>query len=202
VETELGRAKAKRINLCGMLEAVTALYTSLEADLAGPEGAGHGGARPQLLFHPTANTDVTIEGVEGRLVQVFQNLVDNALSFSPPGGKVRIDLAVERGNASASIAASTAAFSASHWARITISDEGPGIPEGKLESIFDRFYSERPSHEAFGRHSGLGLSIARQIVEAHRGRLYAGNLRDASGNIQGACFTVDLPLAKEEEDEE
>ena len=63
---------------------------------------------------------------------------------------------------------------------ISVEDEGPGIPEGKLEHIFDRFYSERPQGEKFGQHSGLGLSISRQIVEALRGRIAAENRREAS----------------------
>ena len=64
---------------------------------------------------------------------------------------------------------------------ISVEDEGPGIPEGNLEQIFDRFYSERPTGERFGQHSGLGLSISRQIVEALRGRIAAENRRDAAG---------------------
>jgi len=74
-----------------------------------------------------------------------------------------------------------------------IEDEGPGIPDAKLESIFDRFYSERPSGERFGQHSGLGLSISRQIVEGLRGRISAENKRDAAGSITGARFIVRLP---------
>jgi len=76
--------------------------------------------------------------------------------------------------------------------KITVEDEGPGIPENKLESIFERFYSERPQHEAYGKHSGLGLSICRQIVVAHGGRIHAENLIDDHGNVAGACFTVIL----------
>ena len=78
---------------------------------------------------------------------------------------------------------------------MTIDDEGPGIPEGKLEAIFERFYSERPSGEKFGTHSGLGLSISKQIVEAHRGTITAQNRRDADGAVTGARFTVRLPMA-------
>ena len=78
---------------------------------------------------------------------------------------------------------------------ITVEDEGPGIPEARLEHIFDRFYTERPSGEMFGQHSGLGLSISRQIVEALRGRIAAENRRDVKGNTIGARFTVQLPKA-------
>jgi two-component system sensor histidine kinase ChvG len=78
---------------------------------------------------------------------------------------------------------------------VTVEDQGPGIPPAKLDAIFDRFYSERPSGEAFGTHSGLGLSIAKQIVETLGGRIYAENLTDAQGNVAGARFVVQLPLA-------
>ena len=78
---------------------------------------------------------------------------------------------------------------------VTIEDEGPGIPEEKLTAIFDRFYSERPAGEKFGTHSGLGLSISKQIVEAHRGRIWAENRRDAEGAVCGARFSIRLPAA-------
>jgi two-component system sensor histidine kinase ChvG len=78
---------------------------------------------------------------------------------------------------------------------VVVEDQGPGIPEQKLESIFERFYSERPSGERFGQHSGLGLSISRQIVEGLRGRISAENIRDASGAVTGARFMVLLPAA-------
>jgi two-component system sensor histidine kinase ChvG len=102
---------------------------------------------------------------------VVRNLVDNALSFSPAGGTVRIG-AGRRG----------------HDVQVFVEDEGPGIPPDKLDAVFDRFYSERPPSEAFGGHSGLGLSIARQIVEGHRGRLVAENRTQG-----GARFVVTLP---------
>jgi two-component system sensor histidine kinase ChvG len=78
---------------------------------------------------------------------------------------------------------------------VAIEDEGPGIPEQKLESIFERFYSERPSGERFGQHSGLGLSISKQIVEGLRGQITAENRRDAEGKVAGARFVVRLPAA-------
>jgi two-component system sensor histidine kinase ChvG len=76
---------------------------------------------------------------------------------------------------------------------IQVEDEGPGIPEDKLKAIFDRFYTERPQGEKFGTHSGLGLSISQQIVEAHNGTLTASNRRDSQGRVLGARFTIDLP---------
>jgi two-component system sensor histidine kinase ChvG len=80
-------------------------------------------------------------------------------------------------------------------AEISVEDEGPGIPDAKLEHIFDRFYSERPEGERFGQHSGLGLSISRQIVQALKGRISAENRRDRTGAIVGARFVVRLLLA-------
>ena len=74
---------------------------------------------------------------------------------------------------------------------IEVEDQGPGIPENKLEDIFGRFYTERPKEEAYGSHSGLGLSIAKQIIDAHGGNIYAENLA-SDGKIHGACFTVVL----------
>jgi len=125
-------------------------------------------------------TDLKVRGVKGRLAQVFQNLLDNALSFSPPDKPVL--------------------FSASRvgpFVQIVVEDSGPGIPENKREAIFDRFYTERPKAEKFGTHSGLGLSISKQIVEAHRGRIWAENRKDENGNIVGARFVVQIPATKE-----
>jgi two-component system sensor histidine kinase ChvG len=77
---------------------------------------------------------------------------------------------------------------------VAVEDSGPGIPEGKLAAIFDRFYSERPKGEKFGAHSGLGLSISKQIVEAHGGAIWAENRQNDAGRIEGARFVVRLPL--------
>ncbi|MCG8489982.1 MAG: ATP-binding protein, partial [Sneathiellales bacterium] len=73
-------------------------------------------------------------------------------------------------------------------------DEGPGLPEGAEDKVFKRFYSERPDSEEFGSHSGLGLAICRQVIEAHGGRISAENRINEEGDIEGAIFTVRLPL--------
>jgi two-component system sensor histidine kinase ChvG len=78
---------------------------------------------------------------------------------------------------------------------VTVDDEGPGVPEENLETIFERFYTERPAGAAFGAHSGLGLAIARQIITAHGGRIHAENRIGAGGAVAGARFTVTLPAA-------
>jgi two-component system sensor histidine kinase ChvG len=116
--------------------------------------------------------------VEGRIVQVFRNLIGNAVSFSPPRGVIRLVAREEP-----------------EMIEVAVEDSGPGIPPAKLESIFDRFYSERPHGERFGQHSGLGLSISRQIVEALRGRISAENRRGDDGSVIGARFVVRLPKA-------
>ncbi|MBU6498541.1 MAG: histidine kinase, partial [Rhodospirillales bacterium] len=121
---------------------------------------------------------LAVQAVEGRLVQVLRNLIGNALSFSPPGGRIALRAREVAG-----------------MVEISVEDEGPGIPDAKLEHIFERFYSERPQGEDFGRHSGLGLSISRQIVEALKGRIGAENRRDAAGRVIGARFVVSLPKA-------
>jgi two-component system sensor histidine kinase ChvG len=78
----------------------------------------------------------------------------------------------------------------------TIDDQGPGIPDDNLEAVFRRFYTSRPQSHGFGKNSGLGLSISRQIVEVHNGRIAAMNLRDADGTRTGARFTIELPLSR------
>jgi two-component system sensor histidine kinase ChvG len=78
---------------------------------------------------------------------------------------------------------------------VTVDDDGPGIPPENLETIFERFYTSRPKGKAFGGNSGLGLSIARQIVEAHGGTMRAENRQDAEGKVIGARFRIDLPEA-------
>src|ERR1700676_1792595 len=101
---------------------------------------------------------LVVPGIESRLSQIFLNVIANAVSFSPADGEIRIR-AIRDGRA----------------VLIAVEDQGPGIPPDKLTAIFDRFYSERPAGEKFGTHSGLGLSISKQIVEAHRGRIWAEN---------------------------
>ena len=105
------------------------------------------------------------------------DLIDNAISFSPPRGVIRVRL-----EAGADVV------------QVFVDDDGPGLPPGKIAAIFDRFYSERPPGEAFGLHSGLGLNIARRIVEAHGGSLDAENRAGAApDSVAGARFVVRLP---------
>ena len=78
---------------------------------------------------------------------------------------------------------------------LAVEDAGPGIPAGKLDNVFERFYSERPAGEKFGTHSGLGLSISKQIIEAHGGRIWAENRHDGAGQVVGARLVFRLPRA-------
>jgi two-component system sensor histidine kinase ChvG len=123
----------------------------------------------------TMGARLMVRGREGPLGQVVRNLIDNARSFSSPGGTVAVTLH-QTNDGPKTIA------------RITVEDSGPGIPADKLEKIFSRFYTDRPKGTAFGNNSGLGLSIVQQIVTTHRGKVSAEN-RDEGG----ARFVVDLP---------
>lgn len=116
--------------------------------------------------------------VEARIVQVLRNLIINARSFSPKAGTVRVRL--QRDGA---------------VVVVRVADDGPGVAPGKEEKIFERFYTERSNGESFGRHSGLGLSISRQIARAHGGELRATNRHDAAGAVIGAEFILTLPAA-------
>ena len=120
------------------------------------------------------NEKYNVKGSEERLVQVLRNVLDNALSFSEEKGTVKV--IINRGE---------------NLIAIHIDDTGPGIPEKKLETIFDRFYTERPA-EFYGQNSGLGLSISKQIIESHRGEIFAENMHDQNGNICGARFSIIL----------
>ncbi|MDI2112689.1 stimulus-sensing domain-containing protein [Commensalibacter nepenthis] len=120
--------------------------------------------------------NLKVLAVEDRLVQVLRNLIGNAVSFSPPNGQITLSVNALKDRV-----------------ELSVSDQGPGVPENKLNSIFERFYTERPEGENFGQHSGLGLSICRQIVVALKGTIQAQNIHDAEGRISGACFIISLP---------
>ena len=123
-----------------------------------------------------ANFQVSIH--TGRIIQILDNLLANAISFNPPDKEIEIELEIIGKN--------------KNKICFSIRDHGPGIPEANLDTIFKRFYTQRPNDEAFGHHSGLGLSIARQIAEAHDGDLYAGHAPE-----NGVIFFLELPLVKQ-----
>jgi two-component system sensor histidine kinase ChvG len=172
LDAELGRAETVPIDVVQMLAALVDFYAmgGTTDDESSPE------TKAKVVLVDVPENKLIVVGVEVRLVQVVQNLIANALSFSPPGGRVVL-----------------AARQDGPFVMITVDDGGPGIPENKLDAIFDRFYSERPKTEKFGIHSGLGLSISKQIIEAHHGKIRAENRKDEFGKIIGARFVVLLP---------
>ena len=169
IDTELARAQREPVDLRAMLTTL--------AEMQG--AASVMGERPEAIrVEIEGSGPFLVQGVEDRLAQVLQNLVNNARSFSPPGGAITLGLRREGGGAV-----------------VSVDDEGPGVPAGMEEAIFRRFYTFRPEGEAFGTHSGLGLSISRQIAEAHGGRLICVNRRDSAGGVLGASFRLELPVA-------
>lgn len=168
VDAELSRARAEPLAVVPLLSVLAEIHQTTRQPgqpVMGVASSGNSAERP-----------LTVMAVEDRLVQVLRNLIGNAISFSPPNGQILLS-AVPAGN----------------MVEIAVADEGPGIPQAKLDNIFDRFYSERPTSENFGQHSGLGLSISRQIVEALRGTISAENRIDADGKVTGARFVICLP---------
>lgn len=172
LDSELSRGELAALDIGGMLRVLVDMHNDTRK-----------GDEPSLLLHASSAANLGVTGMEDRLMQVFRNLIGNAISFSPPGGTIEIDVHREPQSAIGDAVC------------VMISDQGPGIPEGREEAIFTRFYSERPEGEKFGTHSGLGLSISRQIVEAHGGTLTAENLKLPGGAVGGARFTVCLPVA-------
>ena len=171
LDAELSRDQPKTFDMGRLLAEIVAVY----ADSRRPDAP-----QVQVVFQrPEMVEQILVTGREGPLSQVFRNLIDNARSFSPPGGTVRVSL-VRQGR----------------QAVVAVEDDGPGVPPDNLETIFERFYTSRPKGQAFGGHSGLGLSIARQIIQAHNGRIRAENRTDAEGKVIGARLSVSLPEAR------
>jgi len=171
LDAELAREDAELVNMDEMLRATVSLFNDIHRDDI-PEVV------IDIAYAPGAHP-YRVNGHDSRLHQVMVNLLENAISFSPPDGRVTV-----------------AARRVGHEIQIVVEDEGPGIPGENLERIFERFYTDRPQ-ENFGQNSGLGLNISRQIVVAHGGRLYAENRppRDKAANSGGARFVIRLPAA-------
>ena len=164
LDAELAREGSERVDVEKLAEAMV----SIQKDMA------HGRSVTVEMVKRSGKGAAIVNGHESRLAQVFANLIDNAVSFSPEGGVVRVALATD-----------------TEQVTVTVTDEGRGIT-GDFGKIFQRFYTDRPETESFGDHSGLGLSISRQIVEAHKGSIRAANRTDRSG----AVFTIVLPRAR------
>jgi two-component system sensor histidine kinase ChvG len=166
LDAELSRARTQPVDLGLLLSGLAEAYQA-----TAPEDG------PKLRFESRGGGSLVVQGIDERLGQVLRNLINNAVTFSPPDGIIEL-----------------AAWRENSWAVISVSDSGPGIPEGVLGAIFDRFYTERPKSEKFGTHSGLGLSISKQIVEAHGGSIRAENRHDGAGAVTGARLVIRLPL--------
>jgi len=150
LDAELQRQEAEPVDLTRLLNTVAGVHN----DVVRGDGVS-----VKLDFERDDDDDAFIvPGHDSRLGQVINNLIDNARSFSPQGGQVRVTCRRVKDEV-----------------EITVDDDGPGIPEHALGRIFERFYTDRPEEQGFGQNSGLGLSISRQIVEAHGGRIWAEN---------------------------
>ena len=166
IEAETARGDVEAVDLGQLLFELTRAYAPDERTAA------------PVLFKGAKPEGAIVWGQSGPLGQVFRNLIDNARSFSPEGGSVFVTAEVVKGKEGG-------------FVRAVVEDEGPGIPPENLETVFERFYTQRPKGAAFGGNSGLGLSIARQIVTAHDGRITAQNVENGAG----ARLVVELPLA-------
>lgn len=169
LDAELSRDRPREIELNRLLADIVNVYETT--------------AKPgevRVLFTPPEEP-LRVNGRDGPLGQVFRNLIDNARSFSPKEGVVRVTLEEQGGE---------------RPVLVRIEDDGPGVPPENLETVFERFYTSRPKGAAFGSNSGLGLSIVRQIVEAHGGRAWAENRTGADGSVEGARFLVALPIGR------
>ncbi len=163
LDAQLSRAKFEMVDIGAM---IAALLDQRRAR----------GVERSIRIELERSTDepLAVLGEGARLERVFDNLIDNALSFAPDGSLIAITIRpIDRG------------------LEIRVEDAGPGVPENEREAIFRRFHSVRPATEAFGRHSGLGLAIARTIVEGHGGSIMVESRED---RLSGARFTVHLPL--------
>jgi two-component system sensor histidine kinase ChvG len=168
LDAELSRETSEPVELAKLLETIVEIYRLTELP-----------REVQLSLYLELPERALVMGRDERIGQIFRNLIDNAVSFSPPGGMVTIR-----------------AESFDGKVRISVEDEGPGIPPDDIEAVFDRFYTQRPPEHGFGKNSGLGLSIARQIVQGIGGRIWAENGTGASEQKSGARLIVELPLAR------
>lgn len=172
LDAELARQKMSMVDVTDVVKGVTTIFKDVLID---------DGRHVQLAIAPAHYKNAyTVRGDDGRLAQVFTNLVDNALSFSPPDTTVTIRLKREDGSVV-----------------VMVDDQGPGIAHDNFESIFERFYSDRPETDSTkGKNSGLGLSISRDIIRSHGGQISASNRKDSkTGKVLGARFTVRVPAA-------
>lgn len=181
LDAELARTEASPVDLARLIGAIVSMSNEL-GDTSTPEVI-------VTVQPPPAGKQLSdiyvILGQDSRLSQVFRNLIDNARSFTAPGSKIQVRLR-----------------RAGKVIEVRVEDAGPGIRPENLERVFERFYTDRPE-ASFGNNSGLGLAISRQIVEAHKGKVWAENRQgraNAQGEkaIMGARFIVQLPAFDDE----
>ncbi len=173
LDAELSRTQMDEINLVDLIYQLRDAYKK-PMDRVESHTADDA---EQIIINIERDDTAYILGNKERLDQVFGNLISNALSFSPLGKPITISLEQENDHVI-----------------VHVEDEGPGIPNNKIETIFERFYTERP-HENYGNHSGLGLSISKQIIDAHHGEIWAENKTDDNHERCGAIFKVKLQVA-------
>lgn len=171
LDAELQRQESVPVDLAKLLNTLVAVANEVKRD---------DGVRVTLRFDGGGMRAFQVPGHDSRLGQVVDNLIMNARSFSPPGGTVRVTCR-----------------RAKNHIEIFVDDDGPGVRPDALEKIFERFYTDRP-HQGFGQNSGLGLSISKQIVEAHGGTIWVENRigpedSDGAPQVLGAHFVVRLP---------
>jgi two-component system sensor histidine kinase ChvG len=172
LDAEMQRQDAVPVELKKLLSTVVSVANDVPHE---------NGVKVMLSFEGDGPGAFKVLGHDSRLGQVFDNLIDNARSFSPDGGTVRVTCRQLKSEV-----------------EIIVDDDGPGVQTDAMEKIFERFYTDRP-HQGFGQNSGLGLSISKQILEAHDGRLWVENRPDprAAGtdSVLGARFIIRLPAA-------
>ena len=166
-EASLSRAKMIKINLSNVVNSVVEDFNS---DLLN----SNKNIKININNTNLNGSKLYVLGAEGKLEQIVANLLDNAISFSPPNSKVLVTCNIKKQDA-----------------QLIIEDEGPGFNEKNIGKIFNRFYSNRP--EKFGEHSGLGLNIVKNIVELHGGTILASN----QIKNKGARIEVLLPIYKQ-----
>jgi two-component system sensor histidine kinase ChvG len=164
IDAEMSRAKRERIDMTQLIKAIVGSRETRA------ENADH-----QIEITSRGHAAI-VTGVAPRLERVVENLLDNAVSFSPVDAPILVDISND-----------------GDCVAITVCDAGPGIPEDEREKVFERFHSVRPEAESFGNHSGLGLAIARAIAEAHDGRLIAESRPDGA---DGAFMRFEMPAAR------
>lgn len=174
LDAELAREDAEPVDMADLLETLVPAFNDI-----------HRGNTPEIVLEiapaPAKTSGYMVSGHASRLGQVVTNLLDNAISFSPKGGVITIKAQRIKGDI-----------------EITVEDDGPGIAQENAKKIFDRFYTDRPGEDAFGKNSGLGLNISRQIVLAHDGTIRAENRIDETATARpprsaGAQASDELP---------